>query len=69
MFVRAPNRYVAHARMNYGVVLRAQVHEEALGLNPIENGEEEDVSQLKKPFGVERRKKGKKPGYLLKSRV
>ena len=31
--------------MKYGAVLRAQVHAEALGLNPLENGEE-GVSQL-----------------------
>ena len=31
--------------MEYGAVLRAQVHAEALGLNPLENGEE-GVSQL-----------------------
>ena len=33
--------------MEYGAVLRAQVHAEALGLNPLENGEE-GVSQLPK---------------------
>ena len=33
--------------MKYGAVLRAQVHAEALGLNPLENGEE-GVSQLPK---------------------
>ena len=31
--------------MKYGAVLRAQVHAEALGLNPLENGVE-GVSQL-----------------------
>ncbi len=31
--------------MKYGAVLRAKVHAEALGLNPLENGEE-GVSQL-----------------------
>ena len=37
--------------MKYGAVLRAQVHAEALGLNPLENGEE-GVSQLPKAVRV-----------------
>ena len=48
--------------MKYGAVLRAQVHAEALGLNPLENGEE-GVSQLpEKRLEVvcERKKTGKK---------
>ena len=46
--------------MEYGAVLRAQVHAEALGLNPLENGEE-GVSQLPKKVGVVGKgKKGKK---------
>jgi len=48
--------------VEYGAVLRAQVHAEALGLNPLENGEE-GVSQLPKAVGVvgkgKKRKKGK----------
>ena len=49
--------------MEYGAVLRAQVHAEALGLNPLENGEE-GVSQLPKSgwscWERKKREKGKK---------
>ena len=42
--------------MKYGAVLRAKVHAEALGLNPLENGEEEGQyfrSLLKKNYTQE----------------
>ena len=53
--------------MKYGAVLRAQVHAEALGLNPLENGEE-GVSQLPEKrlelFAKGKKgKKGKKTGF------
>ena len=46
MFVHACNRHVEHVREVWSS-LRAQVHAEALGLNPLENGVE-GVSQLPK---------------------
>ena len=45
MFAHARNRHIEPARMDYGEVLRAEILAEALGLNPLENGEE-SVSQL-----------------------
>ena len=50
--------------MKYGAVLRAQVHAEALGLNPLENGEE-GVSQLpeKRLELFAKGKKKKKTGF------
>ena len=53
--------------MEYGAVLRAQVHAEALGLNPLENGEE-GVSQLpeKRLELFAKGKKKKKNRFFLK---
>ena len=53
--------------MKYGAVLRAKVHAEALGLNPLENGEE-GVSQLPEKrlelfAKAWKGKKGKKTGF------
>jgi len=52
--------------VEYGAVLRAQVHAEALGLNPLENGEE-GVSQLPKSgWSCCERKKKEKNRFFLK---
>ena len=59
--------------LKYGAVLRAKVHEEALGLNPLENGVE-GVSQLPekrlelfaKAWKGKKGKKGKKNRFFLK---
>ena len=53
--------------VKYGAVLRAQVHAEALGLNPLENGEE-GVSQLpeKRLELFAKGKKRKKNRFFLK---
>jgi len=55
--------------VEYGAVLRAQVHAEALGLNPLENGEE-GVSQLPKSGWScwERKKRAKGKKQALSSR-
>ena len=55
--------------MKYGAVLRAQVHAEALGLNPLENGEE-GVSQLPEKrlelLGKEKKGKMENAGSFIK---
>lgn len=52
--------------MEYGAVLRAQVHAEALGLNPLENGEE-GVSQLpEKRLELLRKEKKRKNRFFRK---
>ena len=68
MFVHACNRHVEHVREVWSS-LRAQVHAEALGLNPLENGVE-GVSQLPEKrlelFAICKRKKKEKNRFFLK---
>ena len=46
----ARNRHVEPARMDYREVLRAEIVAEGYGLNPLENGEEENVDQVRERF-------------------
>ena len=66
MFAHARNRHVEHVREVWSS-LRAQVHAEALGLNPLENGEE-GVSQLpeKRLELLRKEKKKEKNRFFLK---
>ena len=50
MFARAHNLHQEPLRLRVGEVLRAEVLAEALGLDPLENGEEEDVAQVRRRF-------------------
>ncbi len=50
MFARAPNQPLEPPRRRLGEILRAEVLAEALGLDPLENGEEEDVAQVRRRF-------------------
>ena len=50
MFARAPNQPVDPPCRRIVEVLRAEVLAEALGLNPLENGEEENVRQVRRRF-------------------
>lgn len=50
MFARAHNPHQEPPRLRVGEVLRAEVLAEALGLAPLENGEEEDVPQVRRRF-------------------
>jgi hypothetical protein len=49
--------------VKYGAVLRAQVHAEALGLNPLENGVEGVLELFAKAWKGKKGKKGKKTGF------
>ena len=53
MFAHARNRHVEHARMDYVEGLRAEILADAFGLNPLENGEEENVDQVRERFVLE----------------
>lgn len=50
MFARAPNQPLEPPRRRFGEVLRAEVLAEALGLNPLENGEEENADEVVRRF-------------------
>ena len=46
MIVRGPNQHLEPPRRRFGEIVRAEVLAQALGLDPLENGEEEDVAQV-----------------------
>ena len=64
MFARAPNQPLEPPRRRVEV-LRAEVLAEALGLNPLENGEEETPRQVRRASG-KRKKKLEKSGKKWK---
>ena len=56
MFARAPNQPLEPPRRRVEV-LRAEVLAEALGLNPLENGEEEKFEGREKTFPRKKKKR------------
>ena len=64
MFARAPNQPLEPPRRRVAEVLRAEVLTEALGLNPLENGEEETSSKEEKKEGLFQGKRKKEPSFL-----
>ena len=63
MIARAPNQSLEPPRRRVVKVLRAEVLAEALGLNPLENGEEETSSKEEKK-GLFQGKRKKEPSFL-----
>ena len=64
MFARAPNQPLEPPRRRVVEVLRAEVLAEALGLNPLENGEEETPRQVRRREGLFQGKRKKEPSFL-----
>ena len=62
MFARALNQPLEPPRRRIGEVLYAKVLAEALGLNPLENGEEETSSKEEKK-GLFQGKRKKEPSF------
>ena len=55
--------------VKYGAVLRAQVHAEALGLNPLENGEEGFHNYQKSGWSCLRKEKKDKKQVFPQGRI
>ena len=63
MIARAPNQPLEPPRKRVEV-LRAEVLAEVLGLNPLENGEEETPRQVRRREGLFQGKRKKEPSFL-----
>ena len=63
MIARAPNQPLEPPRRRVEV-LRAEVLAEVLGLNPLENGEEETPRQVRRREGLFQGKRKKEPSFL-----